>query len=106
MVRKFLKEDKIMNIWKCKRCKVIFTDENKVCGCKEGPSPWELIGKSIDKPDNIYKITIDDGFCACEFDIPSNGDKSINDIAKLVYNYLKCDSPLTGRYKRIFGESC
>lgn len=48
--------------------------------------------------DYMMKITIDDGDCAWEYEIDSDGSHSIHDIAKVVHKYLRSEKPLEGKF--------
>lgn len=51
-----------------------------------------------------FKITIDDSMCAYEYEIPSDGTVSIHNIAELIHDYLKAETPLKGKYVEGSGE--
>ena len=45
-----------------------------------------------------FKITIDDGQCAYQYEIPTDGEAAIFDIAEAVRNFLRSDEMLIGTY--------
>lgn len=45
-----------------------------------------------------FKITIDDGQCAYQYEIPNDGEAAIFDIAEAVRKFLGSDEMLIGTY--------
>ena len=57
--------------------------------------------QKLDLISDKFKIKINDGFCEWEYELPTNGNVSIKEIANLIFNYYDKETPKGKQIKNI-----